>query len=226
MKMTSGILPARSLLAAGLALLTAVTCLAPSRGEAQAAQASGSHVDMKSLATMLRAGGNVLLVRHGATFGNQADLSPFDLTDVTKQRNLNDKGKQLAMAFGAALRSAGVPVGEVYTSEFNRGYQTAVLAGFEHIEKTKDLMEGGLVVTPDENNRRAAALRHLLTTAPEKGTNDILITHKPNIIDALGNDWIDIKEGEAGIFKPAGGRYRLIARVQMEDWPQIVAVAK
>ena len=215
-----------SFLAAGLALLAVGAWLAPSRGAAQAAQTGSSVLEPKLLATMLRAGGNVMLVRHGATFSNQADLDPFNLADATKQRNLNDKGKELAKAFGAALRSASVPVGEVYTSEFNRGYETAVLAGFKDIEKTRDLSEGGLVVTPDENNRRAKALRDLLTKIPDKGANDILITHKPNIVDALGKDWFDVKEGEAGIFKPESGSYRLVARVQMEDWPKIAAAAK
>jgi hypothetical protein len=57
------------------------------------------------------------------------------------------------------------------------------------------------------------------------GKNNILITHKPNIIDALGKDWFDVREGEASIFKPEGGKYRLLARVHMEDWPMIAAAA-
>jgi broad specificity phosphatase PhoE len=165
-------------------------------------------------------------VRHGATFGNQADRDPFNLSDVTKQRNLNDKGKQLAKAFGEAIRTAGVPVGEVYTSQWNRAYETAVLAGFKDIETTADLSEGGLVVSPDENNRRAAALRALLAKAPARGKNTVLITHKPNIIDALGKDWFDVKEGEASIFKPDGGAYQLIARIQMDDWPKMAQAVR
>jgi hypothetical protein len=118
-----------------------------------------------------------------------------------------------------------VPVGEVYTSKFNRAYETAVRAGFEGIEQTVDLTEGGLVVTPDENIRRAVAFRRMLANVPGKGKNNFLITHKPNIIDALGKDWFDVKEGEASIFKPEGGKYRLVARVQMEDWPQLAVTA-
>ena len=101
-----------------------------------------------------------------------------------------------------------------------------MLAGFKNIEATVHLSEGGVVVTPDENNRRAKALRDMLARAPEKGKNDILITHKPNIIDALGTDWFDVREGEASIFKPKGGKYRLVARVQMEDWPKIAAAVQ
>jgi hypothetical protein len=63
----------------------------------------------------------------------------------------------------------------------------------------------------------------MLAKVPGNGKNDILITHKPNIIDALGKDWFDVKEGEASIFKPESGKYHLLARVQMEDWPKIAA---
>ena len=132
----------------------------------------------------------------------------------------------MAKAFGDAIRQAGVPVGKVYTSKYNRAYETAVIAGFKDIEKTADITEGGLVVSPNENNRRTAAFRELLGTAPTPGTNTILITHKPNIIDALGKDWFDVKEGEASIFRPESGSYKFITRVQMEEWPHLAAAAK
>ena len=226
MMKNSKLSPARLLAAAGLALLSVTASLLPGRSEAQTAQPGSSIGDVKALAAALRAGDHVILVRHGATFSNQADTDPFNLADVSKQRNLNDKGKALAKTFGDAIRGAGVPIGDVFTSQFNRGYQTAVLAGFSRIAKTKDLTEGGLVVTPDENARRAQALRDLLSKAPQAGENTILITHKPNIVDALGKDWFDVKEGEASIFKPEAGKYRLIARVQMDDWPKIAAAAQ
>jgi hypothetical protein len=148
----------------GLALLAGV---APA--SAQSAQGMNATGDMEALAQALRAGGYVIVVRHGATFSNQADTDPFNLANVGKQRNLNDKGKELAKAFGVAIRAAGLPIGKVYTSQFNRAYETAVLAGFKNIETTVDLSEGGLVVTPDENNRRAQALRRMLATVPKQG---------------------------------------------------------
>ena len=179
--------------------------------------------DDKALATALRAGGHVILVRHGATFPDQAGTDPFHPENIAAQRNLNDNGKALAKSFGEALRQAGVPVGKVYTSNFIRAYETATLAGFTDIEKTADLTEGGLVVSPNENNRRAEAMRKLLASAPKAGTNTVLISHKPNIIDALGKDWFEVKEGEASIFRPENGKYVLVARVQMADWPRIAA---
>jgi broad specificity phosphatase PhoE len=185
-----------------------------------------AYAEGKDIAQALRAGDLVIVVRHGATFPDQADTDPFNFDNITAQRNLNDKGKALAKAFGDALRQAGVPVGKVYTSKFNRAYETAVIAGFKDIEKTTDLTEGGLVVSPNENNRRAEAFRKMLASAPKAHTNTILITHQPNIIAALGKDWFDVKEGEASIFRPANGGYTLVARVQMDEWPRIAAAAK
>ena len=179
--------------------------------------------DDKELVSSLRAGGLVIVVRHGATFNDQADTDPFNFDNIAAQRNLNDKGKALAPAFGGAFRQIGIPIGKVYTSKFNRAYETAVLAGFKGIEKTTDLTEGGLVVSPNENSRRAEAFRKMLGVAPQAGTNTILITHKPNIVDALGKDWFEVKEGEASVFHPENGSYKLVARVQMDEWSRIAA---
>jgi broad specificity phosphatase PhoE len=178
------------------------------------------------IAQALRAGGLIILVRHGATYPDQADTDPLNFDNIAAQRNLNDKGKALAKTFGDALRQARVPVGMVYTSMYNRAYETAVLAGFRVIEKTPDLTEGGLVVSPNENNRRAEALRKMLATEPELGSNTILITHQPNIVAALGKDWFDVKEGEASIFRPENGSYKLVARVQMDEWTRVASAAK
>jgi broad specificity phosphatase PhoE len=184
--------------------------------------AQGSNID-KEIATGLRAGDLVMVVRHGATFPDQADTDPLNFDNIAAQRNLNDKGKALAKAFGDAIRQAGVPIGKVYTSKYNRAYETAVIAGFKDIEKTTDLTEGGLIVSPNENNRRAEAFRKMIATSPKAHTVTILITHQPNIVAALGKDWFDVKEGEASIFRPADGSFRLVARVQMDEWPRIAA---
>jgi broad specificity phosphatase PhoE len=182
--------------------------------------------DNLDIAQALRAGGLVVVVRYGATFSDQADTDPLNFDNIAAQRNLKDNGKALAKSFGEALRQVGIPVGKVYTSKYNRAYETAVIAGFKDIETTSDLTEGGLVVSPNENNRRIEAFHKMLGTAPKPGTNTILITHKPNVVDALGKDWFDVKEGEASVFRPENGSYRLFARVQMDDWSRIAVAAK
>jgi phosphohistidine phosphatase SixA len=167
----------------------------------------------------LRGGGHVIVVRHGATHPDQADTDPLNLDNVAKQRQLNDKGRADARAVGDVLKAAGVPIGKCYSSRFYRAVETARLIAGKDPEATADVSEGGQVVTPNENNRRAQALRRMIGTAPDAGTNTLIVTHKPNILDALGRDWFEIKEGEASIFKPDGtGKYSLVGRVQIERW--------
>jgi broad specificity phosphatase PhoE len=190
-----------------------------------AAHASDAPTD-RQLVQALQAGGLVIVFRHGATFPDQADTDPLNFDNVAAQRVLNDKGKALAKAFGEAFRQIGVPVGQVYTSKYKRAYDTAVLAGFQNIEKTSDVTEGGLVVSPNENARRAEAFRKLVSTPPQAGTNSLVISHRPNIVDALGKDWFDVKEGEASIFRPGNGAYKLVARVQMDEWARIASAVK
>ncbi|MGY3617025.1 histidine phosphatase family protein [Bradyrhizobium sp. USDA 10063] len=178
------------------------------------------------LASMLRSGGLVIVVRHGATNEDQADTDPLNPDNIAKQRRLSAKGEDAAKALGMALKQIGVPVGKVITSQFDRAYQTAKIAGLDQAEKSADVTEGGLVVSPNENKRRAVALHKLVSTAPAGGTNMVIVTHKPNIIDAFGKDWFEVKEGETTIFKPDGSGLQVVTRFQIDEWPRIAAAAK
>jgi len=75
------------------------------------------------------------------------------------------------------------------------------------------------VVSPAEKSRRAQALRALAAAMPAPGTNTLIVTHEPNIMDAFGKDWLEVREGEASIFKPdGGGRCTRVGRVQIDQW--------
>ena len=170
----------------------------------------------------LRGGGHVIVFRHGATYQDQADTDPLNPANVAQQRQLNEDGRALAKSIGDSLRKLRISVSEVQTSLFQRAIDTGALMGFGEVKSSADLTEGGLVVSPIENNRRAAALRKLAATAPPAGTNVILVTHKPNILDAFGKDWFDVREGEASVFKPDGaGKYVLVGRIQAGDWSRL-----
>jgi hypothetical protein len=123
---------------------------------------------------------------------------------------------------GEALHKLKIPVGKVETSLFQRAVDTGMLLGFGEAFATADLTEGGLVVSPNENNRRTAALRTLAAMPPPQGTNVVLVTHKPNILDVFGKDWFDVREGESSILLPdCKGGYALVARVQAADWARL-----
>ena len=70
----------------------------------------------------------------------------------------------------------------------------------------------------------------MLATVPNKGENDILITHKPNIIDALGKDWFDVREAGASMFKPEGSSPKAAntasSHLTNGDRPKLAAFSK
>jgi phosphohistidine phosphatase SixA len=176
-------------------------------------------IDMKTLVGALQQGGYVIVFRHGATNREQADTDPLHHDNIAQQRLLSAKGKEVAQQVGEAFKALGIPLGEVYTSKFNRVVETGKLVSGSDVTSTLDITEGGLVVTPIENDRRAEALKKMAGTVPEVGKNTLIVTHKPNIIDAFGKDWFEVKEGEASIFKPdSAGKAVLVARVQAVDW--------
>jgi phosphohistidine phosphatase SixA len=109
---------------------------------------------------------------------------------VAQQRQLNDRGRELACSIGESLHKLRIPVGPVYTSMFQRAVDTGTLLGFGDVTPTADITEGGLVVTPVENNRRM--MRKIAATLPAAGTNV--------------KDWFEVREGEASVFKPDGAR--------------------
>jgi phosphohistidine phosphatase SixA len=169
----------------------------------------------------VRQGGYVIVFRHGATHQDQADTDPLNLKNVAQQRQLNEAGRAKAKEIGEAFRKLRIPVGQIQSSVFNRAVETGTLMGLGEVTSTPDLAEGGLVVTPIENNRRAQALRKLAATVPPAGTNIVVVTHKPNILDAFGKDWFDVREGEASVFQPGGGGYKLIVRVPADEWGKL-----
>jgi broad specificity phosphatase PhoE len=203
--------------------IRALARIALSLGIASTATIAGGEgsVADAALVEALRGGGCVIVIRHGATNPDQADTDPLNVGrpgNETKQRLLSDKGRAAARGWNEAFRTIRIPVGKVYSSKFYRAVETARLA-FGEPTTTLDVSEGGLVVSPNENERRRTALRNLVTVAPGTGSNTVIVTHAPNIIDAFGKDWLDVKEGEASIFKPDGhGGVQLIARIRSEQW--------
>jgi phosphohistidine phosphatase SixA len=180
-------------------------------------------IDIQKLAGELKQGGYVIVFRHGATNRDQADTDPLHPDNLAQQRLLSDKGREVAKQVGDAFKRLGIPLGKVYTSKFDRAVETGKLVSGGEVTTSLDITEGGLVVTPIENDRRAEALKKMAGTMPEAGKNTLIVTHKPNILDAFGKDWFEVKEGEASIFKSdSSGKAVLIARVQAADWIKAV----
>lgn len=188
--------------------------------------ATAARADAPDPATLLPAlakGGHVIFVRHAKSNPDQADTNPLHLDDVKAQRQLSDEGRAQAKSIGVAWRALGVPVGKVVSSQFQRAQETAGLLDVGPVATSVDVSEGGLVVSPNENKRRAKALRALLTTPPAAGGNLVIVSHKPNLQDAAGKEFGDSVEGEVVVFEPRGNDvFVVVARVAPELWSQWV----
>lgn len=113
-----------------------------------------------------------------------------------------------------ALRDLKIPVSSVTASKFRRAVEAATVLGVGEVTPSLDVTEGGLVVSPNENKRRAKALFQLLSTVPSKGSNAIIVSHRPNLQDAAGKEFGDLVEAEVAVFRPLGdGKFELVARV-------------
>jgi phosphohistidine phosphatase SixA len=206
------------------ALLMLVSVTAPS-------QAASSRNDWVN---DLRWGGYVIVFRHGATTADQeTDAMNDPKADLTgnpaagkSERQLNDVGRAQARAIGAALRKLGIPVGMVLTSPLQRAVDTGMLMAFGEVTVVPDLAETGPVLSPEENGRRAQALRTLAAMPPPADTNMVIVSHAANIVDAFGRPWSDVGEGEASVFEPDGqGSFRLVVRVPAGEWARLSSVA-
>jgi phosphohistidine phosphatase SixA len=201
-------------------LLCALLGLLPAAGNSQPAPFQAEWIND------LRLGGYVIVFRHGATSSDQAGTDPMSRPNASAQRQLNDQGRAQAKLIGESMRKLKIPVGLVLTSTTQRAVDTGTLLGFGEVTATPDLTEGGPVVSADENNRRAQALRGFVTGGPPADNNLVIVSHKPNIINAFGKDWLDVREGEASVFEPDGnGGYRLIVRIQASEWSRLAQMS-
>jgi phosphohistidine phosphatase SixA len=181
---------------------------------------SAGQLGDKDVLETLQKGGYVIFLRHPKTNLDQADTDPLNLDNAAAQRHLSEEGRKNAQAIGEAFRSLKIPVNEVIASKFYRATEAAKLLDVAPVTISIDVAEGGLVVSPRENARRAEALRRLLGTSPPPGTNTLIVSHRPNIQDAAGKEFGDTTEGEIAIFRPLGeGKFELVARISHpEQW--------
>lgn len=188
--------------------------LVPAILVASAVVARGEPLPPAQVVPELRKGGYVLFIRHPATNPDQADTDPLHMDNVKAQRQLSDEGRKQARMLGHAFRKLKIPVAKVVASKFWRAQEAAKLLEVGEVVPSIDVAEGGLVVSPNENKRRAEALRKLLGTRPPRGKNIVIVSHKPNLQDAAGKELGDAGEGEVVVFRPLGDtKFEVVARV-------------
>ena len=176
----------------------------------------------------LRLGGYVIVLRHGAT---NTDVAKDGMSNPNKkgagERQLSDAGRAQAIAIGEGLRKLGIRVGIVMTSPLQRAVDTATLLGVGEVKINPFLAEAGTAISREENDRRADILRKLV--GYHAGSDNlVIVTHRPNLIEAFGASLADMREGEAAVLEPdyTGDGYRVVARFQADDWDLLVEAAR
>ena len=198
-----------------LVLLCALLGFLPVASSSQPAPSRAEWIDA------LRQGGYVIVFRH-APFSDQADPDLLKMKKAGAERQLNGEGRALAKSIGESMHKLGIPVGQVQTSTLQRAVETGTLLGFGEVTRSPDVTEGDVAATPAENDRRAEAFRKLVSGQPPAGSNLVIVSHKPNIVDAFGKEWSDVRACEASVFKPDGnGGYKLIVRIQPSEWSRL-----
>jgi phosphohistidine phosphatase SixA len=143
------------------------------------------------------------------------------MSNCSTQRVLSDKGREHAKMLGDAVTALKIPVGTVITSRFCRAKETAKLMGFTETTETGDLDNdsGEPLVTKEESQRRAAALRKLLAAPAAADKNTLIVGHVPNMREAVGLDYAKMKEGEMAVFASKAGDpgYDEVGRIISED---------
>ena len=89
----------------------------------------------QNLINELKQGGKLIFIRHAYAPGG-GDPDNFEINDCKTQRNLSDTGREQANKIGYFFLSNNIPIDKVYSSEWCRCKETALIA-FNNFE-TKD----------------------------------------------------------------------------------------
>lgn len=164
----------------------------------------------KAVFDLLRAGGNVLVMRHAnSPNGQKAPVGMTEGCTLGEGRGLDAKGFFQARALGELLAEEEVPILNAYASRMCRAWDTArLVAGGAPVEPSDSQM------TTDPAEVAAFKKRIENELAANPGTNIVLSSHS-NIAPLYG---AEVEEGEAEIASGA------IFVVRPPDWSSVARI--
>ena len=171
------------------------------------AAARPAAADGDALWTLLRAGGQVIMLRHAGTDGTPGDPPGARFDDCATQRNLTAKGREQARKIGEALRAREIPIGRVLSSPWCRCLETARLA-FGKAESSTPL--SNLYGRPDASVPQVRQLEALIGAwRPEgEGGNLVLVSHGSTILALTG---VSLAPAEMVVVTPRPGEKFTVA---------------
>jgi broad specificity phosphatase PhoE len=143
---------------------------------------AGSAFADEKLWSLLRTGGQVVLIRHAITTPGAGDPQGFRLDDCSTQRNLSDEGRAHARRIGEEWRKRAIPVERVLSSPWCRCIETAQLA-FGTKPGTSGAL-ANLFGRYENRDRQVSQLKKIVAQTPK--ANLVLVTHGSTIAALTG----------------------------------------
>ena len=160
----------------------------------------------EALWNLLKAGGQVVIMRHAATDSTAGDRDTMRLEDCATQRNLSASGRDDARRIREAFRARGITVDLVRASVWCRCLDTATLA-FGMVDPWVPL--NSFFRNRDREPGQTRAVREMIGRHRGPGTL-LLVTHQVNITALTG---VYPVEGEMLILTPCGDDFTVAGRL-------------
>lgn len=189
-----------------------IVCLMFMAGKGFAQVLSG-----EALVNALQDGGYVIVMRHASSPRQEPDIETVNPDNVNRERQLDETGRNDAIALGESLRRLRIPIAEVESSPTYRTLETARLAGFPEAEVHNELGSQGM---QSSSEVYATWLRERVANVPQQG-NLLLVTHEPNITGAFPDLNSSPEQGEALIFDPNTSQTTPVARISIREWSDL-----
>ena len=138
--------------------------------------------------------GTVIFLRHALAPGN-GDPKHFDLKNCKTQRNLDEAGRQQARTIGKHIAAANNHISEIYSSEWCRCLETALLLDIGVVTPFSGLNSFYQNHVP--RDATLAKLAEKLNSLPHNGAPVIMVTHYVTI-QAITN--ISVRSGGAVLY--------------------------
>jgi phosphohistidine phosphatase SixA len=192
--------------------LIVVALVAMAAGAAPPAQDTSD----AALVEALRRGGLVVVMRHASSPREQPDAATANRDNATRERQLDQTGRDTASAMGSAMRALLIPIGAVLTSPTYRARETVKYIGILNPTAVIELGDGGQSMA-GASDAQAAWLRARAATRPAAGTNTLIVTHSPNLTSAFPA-WGAVADGESVVVRPDGTSFAIVGRIPIERW--------
>ncbi len=146
--------------------------------------------------------GTVIFLRHAQAPGS-GDPKNFDLDNCQTQRNLDDTGRRQARAIGRRIAAARLILAGIYSSEWCRCLETALLLDLGAVTPFDGL--NSFYQNHVSRDATLAKLNSKLANLPHNGPPVIMVTHYVTI-QAVAN--IAVPSGGAVLYDLATGYAR------------------